>query len=223
MIEGEGDALPFASHHTVPRRPAHGGSMHLVRLSRPVPTLALATVLMAALAVVFAACGGAADAPSPAPPTDAPVEMHVRWEIDRAFPATITIHEPPAGQDLYEVRTYEAGEAPEVGTEITDGVLRSDYSEPRRFIALLWNESDEAVRFWVAPHLPLPHIGEQGLMMFCLCTGEVYEVPAGGSWTRVMEFGVTRRAGLEGRPIALTHVVVRGDLVLPTPVAGGGS
>jgi hypothetical protein len=47
-------------------------------------------------------------------------------------------------------------------------------------------------------------------------TGEVYEVPAGGAWTRVMEFGVTRRAGLEG-PIALTHVIVRGELTTPTP------
>lgn len=36
-----------------------------------------------------------------------------------------------------------------------------------------------------------------------------------------MEFGVTRRAELEG-PIALTHVIVRGEMVMPTPVALGG-
>jgi hypothetical protein len=129
----------------------------------------------------------------------------------------MSVHEPPDGQDVYEIRSYEAGEDPVVGWEIPEGILRARYGEPARFIALLRNESDETIRFWVAPHLPMPHVSEQGLTMFCLCTGQTYEVPAGGSWTRVMEFGVTRRANLEG-PIALTHVVVRGDMSAPTPV-----
>ena len=180
------------------------------------PVALLSLVALLALATSCSADGGDADAT--VSPAGGPVEVYVRWEVPADFPATITIHEPPPGQDLYEVRTYAPGEVGEVGEAIPDGLLHAEYSEPRRFIARLRNESAEAVRFWVAPHLPVPHVSEQGLMMFCLCTGEVYEVPAGGTWTRVMEFGVTRRAGLEG-PLTLVHVLVRGEL----PVAGLGS
>ncbi len=192
----------------------------IARIAR-VPALAVALVVAGGLA---AACGAVSEAPEGTPASPGlPVEMHVRWVVDSAWPATVTVHEPPAGQALYEVRTYEAGETPEVGSLIPDGVLRARYSEPRRFIAQVRNETDQAVRFWVAPHLPVPHVTEQGLMMFCLCTGEVYEVPAHGAWTRVMEFGVTRRSDLEG-PIALTHVIVGGEIVVPTPAgdSGGG-
>lgn len=180
-----------------------------------------AAALIAPLLLSLVACGET-DEPGDEPggaagaPGALPVEMHVHWEIDRDFPATISIHEAPADRAVYETRSYEAGETPVVGAEIMDGILRAPYSEPRRFIALLENHGDEPVRFWVTPHLPVPYVGEQGLVMMCLCTGEVYEVPAGGSWTRVMEFGVTRRAGLEG-PVALTHVVVRGEPPAPPP------
>ncbi|MEX1023417.1 MAG: hypothetical protein WD058_09750 [Dehalococcoidia bacterium] len=184
------------------------------RLRRPATVLGGLVLLGAA-----AACGGGeGDATATAGAGDLPVEMHVRWEVDDAFPATVTLHEPPPDQDLYEVHTYPEGEPPAVGDEIPAGILHGRHSEPTRFVALLQNEAPEAVRFWVAPHLPVPHIEEQGLLMFCLCTGEVYEVPAGGSWTRVMEFGVTRRSGLQG-PLVLTHVIVRGDLAAPTPAA----
>src|SRR5690606_25817825 len=110
-------------------------------------------------------------------------------------------------------------EQPEGGEEIPGGILRAAHGEPRRIIAPLQNHADEPVRVWVAPHLPTPHLGEQDLAMLCLCTGDVYAVPAGGSWTRVMGFGVTRRAGLES-PLVLTHVIVRGEIAPPTPAAG---
>jgi hypothetical protein len=77
-------------------------------------------------------------------------------------------------------------------------------------MAVLRNESAAPLRFWVAPHLPVPHLAADGLLMFCLCTGEIYEVPGGGTWTRVMEFGVTRRSGLQN-PLTLTHVIVPGE------------
>ena len=194
----------------------------------PASRLALRTgaLLALSIAVLIVGCGGDGTATGAAASArtgdDLPVEMHVRWTVDPSFPATMTIHEPPADQQLYETRSYEAGVTAEVGTQITDGVLRAPYGEPRRFTALLRNDSDEDIRFWVAPHLPVPHIGHEGLMMFCLCTGEVYEIPARGSWTRVMEFGVTRRAGLEG-PVALTHVIVRGELPTPTPAGAGAA
>jgi hypothetical protein len=181
--------------------------------STPVRAATLLTLACLGVLGLTSGCGGSE---ASGVPSDAPVEIQVRWEIDDRFPATMTIHEPPAGQDVYEIRTYGPGEVAEVGDEIPGGVLYAEYSEPRRFIARLQNDSDEVVRFWVAPHLPTPHVSEQGLTMFCLCTGQVYEVPAHGTWTRVMEFGVTRRANLEG-PIALTHVIVRGEIVEPTP------
>lgn len=185
----------------------------------PVSRLAL-PALLAVLAAAAVSCASGADDGGAGGTGGAPVEIHVRWVLDDDLPATMTIHEPPAGQAVYEVHTYPAGEAVDLGPPIPGSVLRADYSEPRRFIARLQNESDEPLRFWVAPHLPTPHVTEQGLMMFCLCTGEVYAVPAGGTWTRVMEFGVTPRAALEG-PVALTHVIVRGELAVPTPVPAG--
>ncbi|MDA1241311.1 MAG: hypothetical protein O2798_10800, partial [Chloroflexi bacterium] len=172
------------------------------------------TVIPATIAVVcmfvIAACG------SPEPSGDAdsrvggPAEIRVRWHVDGTVAATVAIHEPPPGQALYEVRTYLAGDTPEAGPLIEDATLRTDFGEPRRFIAVLRNESDEPLRFWVTPHLPAPHLAADGLLMFCLCTGETYEVPGGGTWTRVMEFGVTRRSGLQG-PLTLTHVIVPGE------------
>lgn len=174
---------------------------------------------LAPLAAILLACSSVSTDGelSGTSPGNLPVEMHIRWVIDESFPVTISIHEPPADQALYEVHTYEAGAAPDLGEPIPRNVLRADYSEPRRFIARMRNESDRAVRFWVAPHQSTPHVEEQGLMMFCLCTGEVYEVPANGTWTRIMEFGITRRAELEG-PIALTHVIVSGENPAPTPI-----
>jgi hypothetical protein len=192
-------------------------------LPRPSSALggAARAVALAVVAAGIVACGGGTVAPSTG--ARLPVEMHLLWVMDSAFPATVAVHEAPTGQALYETRSYEADVTPEVGPEIADAILRAPYGEPARFVALLRNESDEALRFWVAPHLPTPHVSEQGLMMFCLCTGEVYEVPAHGSWTRVMEFGVTRRAELDGRPIALTHVIVPGETPRPSSAHDGGT
>jgi hypothetical protein len=47
--------------------------------------------------------------------------------------------------------------------------------------------------------------------VLCLCTGEQYEAPPGGTWTRVMSLGLNRRAGTT-EPVTVTHVVVLGDL-----------
>jgi len=198
---------PPRTSATVLTPPEHS----MPNFSRPF-VLALSLLVVA----TFVACGGTESNPT-TPAGDRPVEMHVRWELHGEIPATITIHEPPADQRLYEVHTYLPDESPDVGEEIPAGILRGRHSEPERFIALIQNHGEAPLRFWVAPHLPVPHVTDQGLMMFCLCTGEVYEVPAGGSWTRVMEFGVTRRAGLEG-PVILTHVIVAGDIPPATPV-----
>src|SRR5690606_25848819 len=64
---------------------------------------------LGSLALMLAACGGGDGADSAATGSDSagsalPVEMHVRWVLDPGFPATMTVHEPPEGQDVYEVR-----------------------------------------------------------------------------------------------------------------------
>ena len=76
-------------------------------------------------------------------------------------------------------------------------------------IAVVRNPLDRPVRFWAAPHLPTPHSAEQALMIRCLCVGETYEVPAGGTWMRVLELGIRRRDAVD--TLVVTHVVTLGE------------
>ena len=52
---------------------------------------------------------------------------------------------------------------------------------------------------------------EPDLVITCLCMGELYEVPAGGSWRRVVEYGLSRRSDVR-EPLSITHVFTRGAL-----------
>jgi hypothetical protein len=90
-------------------------------------------------------------------------------------------------------------------------VIRSEFGALREFVAVYRNETEQTVRFWVAPHLPVPHEADRGLLIHCLCIGEAFEVAPGATWTRVMAAGLNRRAGTSG-PVTLVHVVMPGDL-----------
>jgi hypothetical protein len=79
---------------------------------------------------------------------------------------------------------------------------------------VLTNASEEPFRFWAAPHLPLPIEAEPDLVITCPCTGELYEAPAGGSWRRVVEYGLSRRSDVR-EPPSITHVSTRGELPSP--------
>ncbi|MDA0301620.1 MAG: hypothetical protein O2822_03760 [Chloroflexi bacterium] len=171
------------------------------RLTRPALLLAALTLILA-----LSGCGTA-------PAIERGAELRVRWVLPQAFPATIRLHRTVQGQPLWLMRSYPAGEAPEagsdVGAEIAGGNMRVTLDEAQLVVAVLRNPLDRPARFWVAPHLPTPHSAEDALMIRCLCTGETYEVPALGTWTRVMELGIRRRDAVD--TLIVTHVVTEGE------------
>jgi hypothetical protein len=190
----ENEAMPHGHVHHLARHLAR-------RLTRPALLLAATAMIL-----VLSAC-------SAAPSTERGAELRVRWVLPEAFPATITLHRTVQGQPLWLMKSYPAGEAPDVGRdvgeEIAGGNMRVTLDQAERVVAVLRNPLDRPVRFWVAPHLPTPHSAEDALMIRCLCTGETYEVPAGGTWTRVMELGIRRRDAVD--TLIVTHVVTEGE------------
>jgi hypothetical protein len=164
-------------------------------------------LLVAACALLLALPACAAGAP------ERGAELRVRWVLPEAFPATIALHRAVPGQSTWLMRSYPAGEGPEVardiGEAIAGGDLRVTLDEAERVVAVLRNPLDRPVRFWVAPHLPTPHSAEHALMIRCLCTGETYEVPANGTWMRVLELGIRRRDAVD--TLVVTHVVTVGE------------
>ena len=163
----------------------------------------IATALLASL-ISLGACGWpAASAP------ERGAELRVRWVLPDGFPAPISLHRARPDQPPWETRAFTAGERVETGEAITNGNLRVTLDEPQRVVVVLRNPLDRPVRFWVAPHLPTPHSADVALMTRCLCTGETYDVPARGTWTRVMELGIRRRQAVDA--LVLTHVVTLGD------------
>ena len=136
-------------------------------------------------------------------------ELRFHWVVPDGFPATVSLYRALDGQPTGETHDYAAGESSQLGEQLSDGVLRGRFDEAQRVVLKVDNPGIEPLRFWVAPHLPQPHEGEAALMVQCLCVGAVYEVPAGGSWTRVLEFGIRRRGAVT--PLSVTHVIVFGE------------
>lgn len=145
------------------------------------------------------------------------VTLQVQWRSGEGFAGIVTFHEPLPGQEAGDTRAYGQGEPPEAGAEIADGWLEGEFGVMRPFVTVVRNPTGEPLRFWVAPHLPSPHSASAGLIIRCLCTGEQYEVPANGSWTRVLALGLNPSANTRG-PVVVTHVFVAGEA--PSPAAG---
>lgn len=158
------------------------------------------------LALCLTACKSSDGSDLPGPDG----ELRFQWVVPDGFPATVSLHRTLDGQTTGDTHAYLPGEAPSHGEALASGILRVRFDEPQRVVLRLNNPRGESLRFWVAPHLPQPHAGDAALMAQCLCTGKVYEVPAGGSWTRVLEFGVRRRGAVT--PLGVTHVIVLGEL-----------
>jgi hypothetical protein len=189
--------------------PGRDGAPPSDAVRRPI-TLAHLLALVAAL--LFAACGGDADDNDPA---TAPVEIQVRWVVDSLpIGVEIEIFEAHPDDRLMAANSYAEGDPVPLGAPIPDAILRTGFDEPARFVMLLRNRSAESFSFWAAPHLALPIQAETDLVITCLCTGELYEVEAGGSWRRVVEYGLSQRSDVR-EPLSITHVFTRGDL--PTP------
>lgn len=136
-------------------------------------------------------------------------ELRVQWVLPREFPALVSLYRPGPHGESPVMRTYERGVEPAVGAAIEDGVLRVELDRAETVQVVVRNPLDHPVRFWVAPHLPVPHAAEPALMIRCLCTGETYEVPAGGTWVRALQLGIRRRQAVERMTIA--HVITVGD------------
>lgn len=141
--------------------------------------------------------------------TERGAELRVEWVLPREFPARVSMHRVASGGEPPVMRTYERGVEPVLGDAIADGVLHVDLDRAETVLVAVRNPLDRPVRFWVAPHLPVPHAAESALMIRCLCTGETYEVPAGGTWVRAVQLGVRRREAVERLVVA--HVVTLGD------------
>ncbi|TAK77387.1 MAG: hypothetical protein EPO16_05555 [Dehalococcoidia bacterium] len=157
------------------------------------------------MALLITGCATGAGRGSPR----AESELRFHWVVPEGFTAAVSLYRALDVQPTGETRTYPPGASVQLGDALGDGVLRGRLDESQRLVLKIENQGPEPLRFWVAPHLPLPHEGEVALMAQCLCTGAVYEVPAAGSWTRVIEFGIRRRGAVT--PLSVTHVIVLGE------------
>lgn len=172
-----------------------GGGQHMVSL--------LAGVLVILAWLTAAACGRG----------DGPVatELRFEWRAGEGFHGQVSIHEAFRDQPQAETLSYRDGEEPRMGPEIADGVLRPKMGEVAKFLVVVANPTDEPLRFWVTPHLPTPYSAERGLVIHCLCTGQQYEVPPRGVWTRVIEAGLIPEGATRG-PVVLTHAFIAGEV-----------
>lgn len=161
---------------------------------------------LACAALLLAACAPH-DAARPAAAGGS--ELRVRWALPEGFPARVRLYRALPDQPTWQTRTAAPGEAVASGVEIVDGVLPVTLDVPERVLVVIENPLDRAVRFWVAPHLPTPHRADTALMTRCLCVGDTYEVPARGTWTRVIELGIRRRDAVP--VLVVTHVVTLGE------------
>lgn len=166
--------------------------------------------LVPLLAVVVAATTGLGCPGDTASRSDAAAgELRFHWVVPAGFEGAVSLYRAPADRASGDTRTHGTGEAVTVGEALPDGRLPVRLDEPQRILLRVDNRGTTPLRFWAPPHLPLPHEGDAALMAQCLCTGAVYEVPAGGSWTRVLEFGIRRRGAVS--PLGVTHVIVLGE------------
>ncbi len=164
--------------------------------------------LLAVVAVCLGSCGGTEQRTGG--------EIHLRFVLPRDLPLAVTVHRPPAGMAGPPMRTFEAGQAPELGDEVVGGDLEVELDVPQRLLLVVRNPLDHPVQFWSAPHLPTPHAAESALAILCFCTGDTYEVPAHGTWIRPIEVGIRRREAVD--QLVVTHVLTEGTApALPAP------
>lgn len=153
--------------------------------------------------VLLGACAPGGGAP------ERGAQMRIEWVLPQEFPASVSIHRMRDGQSSTLMRAYARGEAPDAGEVIEAGLLHVELDRAETVLVVLRNPLDRPVRFWVAPHLPVPHHAETALMIRCLCTGETYEVPAGGTWVRAVQLGIRRRDAVDRMTVA--HVITVGE------------
>ena len=163
----------------------------------------VASVLLVLAWFTAAACGRG----------DGPVatELRFEWRAGEGFRGQVSIHEAFPDQPQALTLSYRDGEEPRMGPEIADSILRPKMGEVAKFLVVVANPTDEPLRFWVTPHLPTPYSAERGLVIHCLCTGQQYEIPPRGVWTRVIESGLIPEGATRG-PVVITHAFIAGEV-----------
>lgn len=157
------------------------------------------------VALISAACGGSAS------PT---TEIRFEWRAGEGFAGVVSLHQALPDQPQAETLMFREGDEPRLGPEIPGGVVHSEVGAVAKVVVLVRNPTDAPLRFWVTPHLPQPYSAERGLVMHCLCTGQQYEIPPRGAWTRVIEGGLSPQAGTRG-PVVVTHAFIAGEVPRP--------
>jgi len=140
-------------------------------------------------------------------PPEGYVALKLAWEY-QDFPGEILAFEPPQGAKLWETASYEKGKEVPKGAAIKDGVVFLKPGEEKLVEFVYQNPMNHPVKFWVVPHVVDPMSLMPKTILKCLCTGQRYEVPTGGSWSRVISVHITKDVQ-PGTKLKATHVAVK--------------
>jgi len=125
----------------------------------------------------------------PQPPAGK-VTLKGAWEY-RDVHGKIETYEAPAGAKLWATTVYKAGEKIPLGAPVKDDVLFLEPGQQKLVLIVYRNPLKKEQKFYVIPHVADPSKHTADLDFKCACTGERYKVPAGGAWSRVIEYKLT--------------------------------
>lgn len=126
----------------------------------------------------------------PAPPDGQVMVQFVVEPVDAAIPGEFRFFLAPEGEPLFETRSLEAGESYEVGAELVDGIVPVDPGVLYMLKIVYENPTDQELEFLVPGGTLDPQAALQYVRNRCMCAAIPFSVPAGGSWTRVIQVGV---------------------------------
>lgn len=147
----------------------------------------------------------APEAGLPAPPSGM-VTVKLAWDYKRV-PGEFLLFKPLPDAKQGETKAVGPGEDVRTGEAIKDGVLFLKPDEDR-LVQVIWrNPQDKPQSFFAVPHIVSPPKHQADTPWMCLCTGQNYEVPAKGTFSRVFHVKVTRDVP-PGTKLIGSHTVV---------------
>ncbi len=134
------------------------------------------------------------------------VQILAETEND-AIPGDFTFHLAPEGTELFETLSLAEGEELVTGPLIEDGLVFIEPGVLYKLQVVYQNPSDEPLRFLVRggvldPQAALPYLRNR-----CWCAAIPFEVPANGSFSRIIEVGVGPDTPLGAKAVAIFPVV----------------
>ncbi len=144
----------------------------------------------AGVALDFARVGPSRAAFLPEPPAGKVTVQFVVEPLDAAIPGRFRFFLAPEGEPLFETRSLESGDTYEVGAELVDGIVPVDPGTLYTLKIVYENPTNRPLEFLIPggtldPQAALPYVRNR-----CMCAAIPYNVPAGGTWTRVIQVGV---------------------------------